>query len=335
MAIVMALGIITQGVLLNFFGFRFFNGILGEVLCIINLGLWSSFIVSFFLTLIDKKFIEIHFSNPLNRFGIGTWVASTSICGILIYKQFNGNILAQVISYFNLLLWFLYIIISIYTYLEIHTKKHLKKVNGILLLTTVSTQSIVLLLNTVHSEVPDFLNNILVISGLCFYLISFIFILKRYKSIDSWSIEIDWNNTNCILHGALSITGLASFMSHALSVPTMRFIWICAAIMFITIELIEIYRLVKRVQYFGLRRGVLIYDVSQWSRIFTFAMFYTFTYLMNFKSPYVKAIQDVIIQTGVWTILFLVLIETFLCISYIRNTFKKEPHNTVETNLYI
>lgn len=89
MAMVMAIGIVTQGVLLNYFGIQFFQHIFGKILSIINLSLWFAFILSLIIASLDGKFKDIHYTNRINRFGIGTWVAGTSISGILLGSFFH------------------------------------------------------------------------------------------------------------------------------------------------------------------------------------------------------------------------------------------------------
>lgn len=183
MAIVMALGIVTQGVLFNYFGIQFFQHIFGKILCIINLTLWFGFILSFFIASLDGKFKDIHYSNVINRFGIGTWVAGTSINGILFYKQFSHwGFISVIIAFINIVLWIIYIGISVKTFIEISRTKSFQNVHGILLLTTVSTQSVVLLLNTVIKNFPDILNISLLITGFCFLFgLCFFYPIKIHK----------------------------------------------------------------------------------------------------------------------------------------------------------
>ncbi|WP_246277213.1 hypothetical protein [Neobacillus endophyticus] len=328
MAIVMALGIMTQGVLLNFFGFRRFFGIVGEFLSIMILALWGLFSFSFLLSYFNKKFKTIHYEHPINRFGIGTWVAGTSICGILIYKQFmEWAFISQILLSVNILLWVIYIGGSVRAFYELNQNLLSKNVHGILLLTTVSTQSIVLLLSTVDQNVPSAVDIVLIAVGICFYLISTFFIIKRYVTTESWTINTDWNNTNCILHGALSITGLACVVSHVLSKQGVVLIWIMAAIVFLIIESIELYRLFNRLKQYGMKKGILIYDVSQWSRIFTFGMFYTITFQSDPKPFFLTLTRKVIITIGIWPIIILGIFELFLCVKQYSKTYKKLPLN--------
>ena len=151
-----------------------------------------------------------------------------------------------------------------------------------------------------------------------FYVISCFFIIKRYSSRTvSWPIVKDWNNTNCILHGALSITGLASITSHAVNNQSIIGIWILAAVIFLIVESFEVHRLIKRMKDLGIQKGILIYDVSQWSRIFTFGMFYTFTSLIEPRSLFILFVQKMISTIGVWIIFALVIIEILLCFHFL------------------
>jgi hypothetical protein len=106
------------------------------------------------------------------------------------------------------------------------------------------------------------------IMGFCFYMVSAFYVIKRYIT-SSWSIELDWNNTNCILHGAISISGIACMTTKVLNESSIHFIWTLALIVFFIVECIEISRFFKRIKKDGVKKGILIYDVTQWSRIFT------------------------------------------------------------------
>lgn len=324
MAVVMSLGITTQGVLLNFFGSRFFYSILGRIISIVDLGLWSSFVFSFLLACLKKKFVELHYSNPINRFGIGTWVAGTSICGILLDKQFNEWVMfVKILLGLNVGLWAFYIWVSFGALAALFKKGLTHRVHGVLLLTTVSTQSIVLLASTVYKGLPISIALFFTMFGVGFYIISALLIIKRYSKLGSWSIRFDWNNTNCILHGAISITGLACLVSHLLTKQHVMFIWICAASVFLMIEMVELVRVFIRIKYDGWKQAIFIYDVSQWSRIFTFAMFYTFTYLnQSIQSSFIFYVQKLIIISGIWIILALVVFEIGLAV---KSTIEQYP----------
>ncbi|WML39494.1 hypothetical protein RCG19_20285 [Neobacillus sp. OS1-2] len=332
MAVVMSIGIFIQGVLLNYFGISFFQHSLGKTLSIINLSLWFAFILSFFIAYLDGRFKNIHYSNPINRFGIGTWVAGTSISGILFFKQFSKwGFISEIVAFINIILWMIYIAISLKTFVEMFQTKSYRNVHGILLLTTVSTQSIVLLVNTVYKGLPSSVNLSLLIIGFCLYLVCVSLIINRYVN-RSWSIEVDWNNTNCILHGALSISGIACLTTGIIHTDLIRFIWRAAFILFLLVESIEVYRLIRRINRYGFKNGIFIYDVTQWSRVFTFAMFYTFTALFHNHLFIGSFVIDTILKEGVWFIILLLIIELTLGLRFIIESTKNTSKQIAREN---
>jgi multisubunit Na+/H+ antiporter MnhG subunit len=315
MAIIMALGIITQGVLSNFFQSNFTKSILSDIIIYILISLWISCFFSICMAILKDQFKRLHYNDLINRFGIGTWIAASSICGITINNHFiQFESVNRFIAFLNFCLWLFYIFISIKTFYEIHRSGQEHKCHGLILLTTVSTQSVVLLLNSFNQKIPFPINLLMISIGLILYLICLLFIMRRY-SMNSWSVEEDWNNTNCILHGALSISGLACLISKTSSGWFVESLWTITLIIFLIVESIEIYRLSRRFSLYGIKQGLLIYNVTQWSRIFTFAMFYTFTFLLDGHFWYIIQIKRVIISGGIWIILFLLFIEIFIGIT--------------------
>lgn len=324
-AAVMAFGIFIEGVILQEPDSHVIHSTMIKVLAVSVISLWITLFVSLIQSGINRRFTELHLSNLINRFGIGTWVAGTSICGILTSHLFPELITAsELIAYINHVLWLSYVLLSLQTFFELLKTKLYKNAHGILLLTTVSTQSIVLLNNTVFSEVPYIYNVILVSIGFCFYIIGVFFIFMRYV-LHPWSIEGDWNNTNCILHGALSITGIACLKS-GINEQVTATVWILAFLVFLLIESIEFFRLIKRVHSIGLKKGLCVYDVTQWSRIFTFCMFYTFTSKLQVDLFIFNFASDAINVSGPVIILFLLCIELVLSFHFFLTSNKKNLH---------
>ncbi|MFC3041098.1 hypothetical protein ACFOGI_12695 [Virgibacillus xinjiangensis] len=315
MAVVMSLGIVTQGVLARHFHPQL-PASPGKYLSLLDMALWLAFLITFAAAYFNGNFKKRHYDNPMNRFGFGTWVAGTSICGILLYNQFpQWSVLSEITAWLNMGLWMIYMIICGKTLHNVSIHEFRKKAHGILLLTTVGTQSMILLVNTVFTNVPDILNAGWMSIGLCFYLICSTLIIQRYL-ICGWNLERDWNNTNCILHGALSITGIAWLKADIRPDEAVNVIWMAALAIFMLVEMIEIRRLLKRVRSFGVKQGIFVYDVTQWSRIFTFAMFYTFTSFIDMTQPVFSRLKEAITTAGVWVILFLVLLEIMLSLHH-------------------
>src|SRR5690625_8049158 len=94
--------------------------------------------------------------------------------------MFHRMILPLVIM--NTLLWLGFFVISIKSIIHIWQGKIDVNVNGILLLTTVSTQSLVLMYNNVWNEFSSYMyiNTTLIGISYILYTLSSIIIMKRY-----------------------------------------------------------------------------------------------------------------------------------------------------------
>lgn len=321
MAIVMGLGITMHGVLPYHIGTSFYQSVFAQLFLAIILAIWISFIFSILISQRHGKFIQIHSFNPINRFGIGTWIAGTSICGVLIVTNLPQlAAVSKIIVLVNIVLWFYFISISAKGFRDLYRNQinALKDSHGIFLLTTVSTQSIVVSLHYIFKGTPEIILITLMLLGIGFYLMGAFLIIKRYATI-TWSFENDWQNTNCILHGALSITGLAAVLSGIVDQKLIMLLWICTVLVFLLVELIEIYRLHGRINMYGFRIGIFVYDVSQWSRVFTFSMLYTFTSYIRSASEVLSFIQSSILQLGLWVVGFLILLEVVLMVKKQRD----------------
>lgn len=320
-AIVMACGIFINGPMRNI---HFIGGYQGEVAAIMLFLLWIFIGASFVNSIFQKSFSDKHLKIPIKRFAIGTWVAGTSVCGIAIYQRVTWlTTFAGLLFFANAILWVYYIRICVISYGKIFKDNLFNKVHGVLLLSTVSTQSIVVFGSTIFgNRYPALLSKIFILIGIIFYVIAFILILKRYLFNEDWSVEDDWQNTNCILHGAMSITGLASVVSGVINFKVVLGIWLWVLIWFLIVETIEVYRAWKRIIKYGFMAGIAAYDVTQWSRVFTFGMLYTFTMKFNLtdsKTPFLLNMQKFILQYGLWIVVCIITVEILL---FFGNEFK-------------
>lgn len=319
-AIVMACGIFINGAMKNI---PLFEKEFNRVSAVMLLLLWGFIAASLVKSFIDKSFKERHLKNPIKSFAVGTWVAGTSVCGIAVFQRLPEiSVLPKAMFFFNILLWLFYVTAFIRSYKTILKEKLLSKVHGVILLATVSTQSLVVLGCTVFGDkFPRVVSQSLISLGSVLYIIGFILIIKRYFFSSSWSIEEDWQNTNCILHGAMSITGLASVVSKAVNYNLVLLIWIWILLWFLIVEGIELYRAFKRIKKYGFAKGIAIYDITQWSRIFTFGMFYTFTMRLNlsgFSKQFLLNMQSIILVYGTWVMVCILIIEGLLFFGFWR-----------------
>jgi hypothetical protein len=194
-------------------------------------------------------------------------------------------------------------------------------VNGAILLSTVSTQSIVILGPLLTPpELPEAVWTAITILGYLFYVTGLALIVRHYLRERGLRLADGWDNTNCIGHGALAISGLAAVLRGDLPVPWIVLTWLWMAGMFVVIESIEIARAFVRVQAYGWRKGVLTYNVSQWARNFTFGMFYAFTLSLNARDAgaarWLTGLWALILHYGQYGVLALLSIELALFLAH-------------------
>lgn len=322
-AIIMATGIFISGA---FHYFPDMNAVLGRPAALGLFLLWLWFMSSYIKEMINKDGRERHVDHPIRSFAVGTWIASTSVCGTVLYHRVPElKAVAEGMAVVDAGLWLFFFFLCLKNFAKVFAKGLYGKVHGIVLLSTVSTQSIVIFYSALFkSFVPHTFIEIFLAIGVIFYGIGFILILKRYFPFRGGTeMAKNWTNTNCIMHGAMSITGLAGILSGAIPMRIVFWIWLWALVWFVIVELFEIVRAIVRVKTFGLLKGIATYDVSQWARNFTFGMFFAFT--MNLSLPsgsFFHGVQTFILSYGGWVILLLLLNELAL---FFRGNGKRRP----------
>jgi len=279
------------------------------------------FIAASFLRLVPQKELKSkHLKDPVQSFAAGTWIAGTSVCGTVMIKHFpTWEWLVQGMAWFALFLWGYYIVLSLRNFHKIIRYGLSHKVHGVVLLSTVSTQSLVILFKTLYGEsIPLWIQSGMIMMGTGFYFLGFYLIMKRFIRIGSWNIVDDWPNTNCILHGAMSITGLASTVTGAVPPDLTLVIWFWVLLWFVIVEGVECWRVAARIRRYGLIRGIGVHHISQWSRNFTFGMLYTFTMFFDLtrtslaEIQLLRTIQNAILDYGAWVVLALLVYELLL-----------------------
>jgi hypothetical protein len=262
-----------------------------------------------------RRGVLIYTGDPTGAFGIGTWIAGTAVLAEVLHLAFPGwRLLVILLSLLAALLWLWFLYVAAGAYRTLIQAPAQKPLGGRILLLTVSTQSLVI---AWHSLEPGMVSagaaEACVVLGILFYVAGLGLIGWRYRSA-----------TNCILHGAMSITGLAAVVSHALGPGAILAIWLWVACMFLGVESLELTRLVLRVHWYGWSRGAFSYDVSQWARNFTFGMFYAFTLAwheagLGMHTPLaVHTVVDARVRDGQYVVLTLLVIEILLFVGRAR-----------------
>ena len=88
-------------------------------------------------------------------------------------------------------------------------------------------------------------------------------------------------------------------------------LWLITFILIVIVEMIELLRAKQRINTFGVKQGLCVYHVSQWSRNFTFGMFYVFTFLVVEDPAYslYPNLQSHLLVIWAWVVLLALIIE--------------------------
>lgn len=310
-AIIMAGGILLIGTIE---AFPILDAHFGKVFAFILLFCWLVIYRSLSWQFFHKDFFYSFINHPVKSFTIGTWIAGVSVlCNVFLKYFTNALFLTQVMAVFNTFLWFFFFVICLYNFKMLLTKWRGFPVDGVVLLSTVGMQSIIVLFNNVLFKWPTFMAELVVLFGLLFYVCGMYLILKRYLG-KAWTLVDDWANTNCIIHGALSITGLAVVSANAFSSAFVMWLWWLTFVLLVIIEGIEIVRAFARVRKYGWEKGLFTYNISQWSRNFTFGMFFTFTLYIHHNPLYhmgetVYHFQKGFLGIWAWVVLLALVME--------------------------
>ncbi|WP_306976927.1 hypothetical protein [Alkalibacillus salilacus] len=312
-AIVMGIGVFLYGILL-FFDVSLW---LRHLFVVTMVLLWILTALSITKSIIHKQFIQAHLSDPIGSFAVGTWIAGTSIvCNVIVLWLSDWKLVVIPLALFNTVMWGGYVGLVMRQFTRIWREKHFYKVHGILFLSTVSTQSIVVMYTHLIPDIwPIVLSQALIVIGLVFYMLSFLMMIYKYKRNKPLNIADQWSNTNCIIHGAMSISGVAVFISGAFPSYVVVMMWVWALLWFFIVEAIELIRIHERYKQYGLVKGLGQYHVSQWARNFTFGMLYVLTSLVELDGLLAN-IQSVLIQTLPWMLVILLVIETSLLFNH-------------------
>lgn len=311
-AIIMACGIFLIGAVE---AFPTLDVEYGKYLAFFLLIAWVIIYKDLSIQFFHRDFLVPFIQNPVNSFVIGTWIAGVSVlCNVFLRYFPEILLLTQAMAIFNTFLWLFFLVNCFYNFKQLLFDYTDFSVHGAILLSTVGTQSIVILLNNVFFQLPVYFAEAMIVLGLVFYLAGTILLFNRYIRHHNWTLADDWANTNCIIHGALSITGLAIVTTNTFTPGFVTYFWFLVFILLIIVEAIEVLRVVNRIKQYGWNKAFFTYDVTQWSRNFTFGMFYTFTLVMQANPFYPIAaglynFQRTFLDYWAWVVLAAILWE--------------------------
>lgn len=326
-AVIMAIGIMMKGIFTEEA-----VPIVSDILfyCMILLTYWI--IIHYTLDLIQGSFFASHLQHPILSFSIGTWVAALSIMTVVLSDK-DHQFLARTIFTINFFIWLLYFgwMIRNYCLIFKNLRNYIHQIQGGTLLTCVSTQSIVIAGSiTLRNDLPTSFLTILFLIGFSCYLFNLGLVLYRYIPIQNKDLTVSWTNTNCIIHGALSITGVSLTFAFANFHDVVLILWIFSLVLFIMVELIEIVRGIQRIRNLGWGKAIFIYSTTQWARIFTFGMFLFFTERIHTgKDSLIDNVQSYVISLLPKVILALVIVEVVLLLIHLYKNITNNQRQSV------
>lgn len=317
-SIVMSLGIFATFALTQLPGYSLNIGkIITFEIIIVWLFLAGSIIKSF-----AKGHSKIHTKDVLQRFKIGTWVAGSGVLTTLLTATLpSDKWLIYSLATITLAVFIPFVFVFVHDYVKLWQATRSQHSTGVVLLATVATQSVIIMLHAIFGgQFTATAAAGLAVFDAVFLLCGLTLIFIAHRNLTINSLAKRWDNTNCVIHGAMSITGLAIVQAGCFSNSFMIGVWVIAAGLFFAVETIEIVRAAQRIKLYGTRRGLLVYNVSQWSRNFTFGMFYAFTFSLNHVLASSgtgipdgwQVITGAVTSWGQYVVLALLLAEIFL-----------------------
>ncbi|WP_299510538.1 hypothetical protein [uncultured Rummeliibacillus sp.] len=313
----MAFGIMQIGLIQKF---AFYNERIETSLAILLFGAYGCIISLLLMDIKKGAFYNNHLKDPINSFTIGTWVAATSVIILNITYHFPHLTTVSIGLYIiDFLIWLFYLGIIIRNYsIYIRKPKFIEKLNGVIVLSCVSTQSLVIGGETIFkAEFPIEFAFLLIVVGATFYVISLMLIGRSLYLMKNTlkTVILNWKMTNCTIHGGLSITGLALIVTFNSSGKWLIYYWIFVTIVFFIVESIEGTRSIFRIQQFGIKDALFIYHPTQWVRNFTFGMYVNFTIHLPAISLLGNA-RTIVIEGGKYIVVSLFIIEVCLLAQY-------------------
>lgn len=227
-------------------------------------------IINFYLgVLVIQGILENKISvyEPTEAFALGVWVTSTALT-VLLINQAEKTLLGFValLSIISFLL-FIYFIWVLFYWLRSYWSGHiLYHVDGTILNICICIQAMVLLSNELFNDsITPEIYLAIVPAGLVFYLIGVFCMHVRH-----------WTNAHTLLYGALGITALAMVITDVFPTALVMSMWYLTIIVFCVVELINILRIIFMIKM--KKPFSLVYDNSQWFRVFSCSILYGLTH---------------------------------------------------------
>ena len=295
--------------------------LIGKLIMVGLFVVWLVIMWSHVRSILDGKFYRFHYKPILNRFALGTWVAGTAVLADLSVRVFPNIVwLGRSLALVALALYVPYIIVALLGYVGLWRHPLKQQSVGVILLAAVATQAtyIALRMAFTSNTAVQLIEPALSVLGVVLICSGLVLIALRYRDVKVHDLALQWDDTNCIIHGAVSITGLALVLAGKYSTTVLLCVWYIAFILFIAVEVVEAIRAIQRVTRYGIRKGIALYNTAQWARDFTYGMFYAFSLELSLGlAGHMNSHPQLqfVVRYGQYVVLAIVLIEVVLFIN--------------------
>jgi hypothetical protein len=254
---------------------------------------------------------------PLGRFGLGTWVAGTAATGVLLLQIWPGARLAgQALLFIAAALWAVLLVAAARAVPTLLRQREHRGPGGagLVLLFAVATQSLVLL-GCALGDLGWVARVVMLTIGTTSYGAGLAFMLMAHEQHHDWKLARHAATTNCIVHGALAISGLALISAGLGDATLLRSVWLLAAGAFVVVEGAELKRVGRGIAQQGWVGALVHYRVSQWVRNFTFGMLLAYTLALRQHDPepwLLSSLLSWVARIGPWLVMALLALECAL-----------------------
>lgn len=235
-------------------------------------------------SLLHDFFLKESTGRQSDRFGLSGWIIGTALIVIMISRIAplqHGVIL--LLAIFASLLWLKYAGMVCRALLS-HIRNMLNdNVSASLLLGSTATACIAWMFYIVFQErIPAFVYQIFVAIACILYVIVFSTWLSHYFRGKTQRLLASWSAENSLVFGASSMIGMVSLTIHA---PEwlVDVLWFWSLVWGFVITAIDAGQACVHLSIRVMRKKVLSYDLRHWLRIFSYCMFYVFTWYYFFE----------------------------------------------------
>lgn len=189
-AIVMVIGIFADFSLPQL---PFYTPLLARLITLEVLVIWCFLAWSCLVAALNRHF-RMHIAHPLRRFAIGTWVAGTAVLSALATHALPQALwLDKTLALVAVAVYLPYVAIFVQGYYQLLKHPLKQNSNGVILLATVSTQSIVIALRTAFGGgFPVDVAIGMVAFDMTFLCSVLVLIALHYHAEGSWLLAVEW-----------------------------------------------------------------------------------------------------------------------------------------------